>query len=67
MKTSNKASQKNTLNKEKSGFGSQSLEQRLKMIYKNHYNLERSLKNGIFTAELTLNLKDFYDKVRYSR
>lgn len=67
IKTSNKASQKNTLSKEKSGFGSQSLEQRLKMIYNNHYNLERSLKNDIFTAELTINLKDFYDKMRYTR
>ncbi|WP_312077279.1 histidine kinase [Chryseobacterium sp.] len=67
MKTSNKASQKNALTKQNNGFGSQSLEQRLKMIYSNHFNLERSLKNGIFTAELTLNLKDFYDKVRYSR
>lgn len=66
MKVSNKASLKNALVKEKSGFGSQSLDQRLKMIYKNHYTLHKNLKNGIFTAELIINLGEFYDKMRYS-
>ncbi|MCY1661203.1 histidine kinase [Chryseobacterium sp. SL1] len=66
MKVSNKASLKNVLEKEKSGFGSQSLDQRLKMIYNNFYTLQKSSKNGIFTAELTINLGDFYDKMRYS-
>ncbi|SDI16044.1 sensor histidine kinase [Chryseobacterium jejuense] len=66
MKVSNKASLKNSLEKEKSGFGSQSLDQRLKMIYNTHYHLEKSSKNGIFTAELKINLGEFYDKMRYS-
>ncbi|KFF29064.1 histidine kinase [Chryseobacterium piperi] len=66
MKVSNKASLKNVLEKEKSGFGSQSLDQRLKMIYNNHYQLHKSSKNGIFTAELQINLGEFYDKMRYS-
>ncbi|WP_336959537.1 histidine kinase [Chryseobacterium contaminans] len=66
MKVSNKASLKNNLEKEKSGFGSQSLDQRLKMIYNTHYQLEKSSKNGIFTAELKINLGEFYDKMRYS-
>ncbi|SEM41321.1 Histidine kinase [Chryseobacterium taichungense] len=66
MKVSNKASLKNVLEKEKSGFGSQSLDQRLKMIYNNYYSLQKSSKNGIFTAELTINLGNFYDKMRYS-
>ncbi|WP_449387956.1 histidine kinase [Chryseobacterium lineare] len=66
MKVSNKASLKNVLEKEKSGFGSQSLDQRLKMIYNNYYSLHKSSKNGIFIAELTINLGDFYDKMRYS-
>lgn len=67
MKVSNKASLKNVLEKEKSGFGSQSLDQRLKMIYHSFYELNRSSKNGIFTAELKINLGEFYDKVRYIR
>ncbi|AZB35895.1 sensor histidine kinase [Chryseobacterium bernardetii] len=66
MKVSNKASLKNSLEKEKSGFGSQSLDQRLKMIYNSYYHLEKSSKNGIFTAELKINLGEFYDKMRYS-
>jgi LytS/YehU family sensor histidine kinase len=66
MKVSNKASLKNILEKEKSGFGSQSLDQRLKMIYNNYYQLQKSSKNGIFTAELQINLGEFYDKMRYS-
>jgi LytS/YehU family sensor histidine kinase len=66
MKVSNKASLKNMLEKEKSGFGSQSLDQRLKMIYSNYYSLHKNSKNGIFTAELTINLREFYDKMRYS-
>lgn len=66
MKVSNKASLKNVLEKEKSGFGSQSLDQRLKMIYPDFHTLTKTSKNGIFTAELTINLGEFYDKMRYS-
>ncbi|WP_082504557.1 MULTISPECIES: histidine kinase [unclassified Chryseobacterium] len=66
MKVSNKASLKNVLHKDHSGFGSQSLDQRLKLIYNTFYTLEKSSKNGIFTAELTINLGGFYDKMRYS-
>jgi LytS/YehU family sensor histidine kinase len=66
MKVSNKASLKNVLEKEHSGFGSQSLDQRLKMIYNNFYTLQKGSKNGIFTAELTINLGEFHDKMRYS-
>ncbi|WP_315057951.1 histidine kinase [Chryseobacterium indoltheticum] len=66
MKVSNKASLKNVLHKDHSGFGSQSLDQRLKMIYTNFYSLKKNSKNGIFTAELTINLGEFYDKMRYS-
>ena len=66
MKVSTKASLKNVLEKEKSGFGSQSLNQRLKMIYGDFYTLTKTSKNGIFTAELTINLGEFYDKMRYS-
>ena len=67
MRVSNKASLKNVLEKEHSGFGSQSLDQRLKMIYNNFYTLHKSSKNGIFTAELKINLGEFYDKVRCTR
>lgn len=67
LKVSNKASSKSSMNKVNSGFGSQSLEQRLKMIYKNFYSLEKSFSDDVFTAQLSINLSDFYDKVRYTR
>lgn len=66
MKVSNKASLKNVLHKDHSGFGSQSLDQRLDLIYNDFYTLQKNSKNGIFTAELTINLGEFYDKMRYS-
>jgi LytS/YehU family sensor histidine kinase len=66
MKVSNKISEKTPLQKENSGFGSKSFDQRLKLIYKNHYKLSKNISNGIFTAHLTINLSEFYDKVRYS-
>ncbi|MCW3161230.1 histidine kinase [Chryseobacterium oryctis] len=66
MKVSNKASLKHVLEKEHSGFGSESLDQRLKMIYNTYYSLQKSSKNGIFTAELKIDLGKFYDKMRYS-
>lgn len=66
IKVSNKASLKNVLPKEHSGFGSKSLDQRLKTIYTDFYSLQKNLKNGIFTAELTINLGEFYDKMRHS-
>jgi len=66
MKVSNKISEKIPMEKENSGFGSKSFDQRLKLIYKNHYKLSKSVVNDNFVAHLTINLSEFYDKVRYS-
>lgn len=66
MKVSNKISEKAPMEKESSGFGSSSLDQRLKMIYKSHYKLAKSINNDIYTAILKINLGDFYDKMRYT-
>jgi len=66
MKVSNKISEKMPLQKENSGFGSQSFDQRLKLIYKNHYKLSKNVSNNCYTAQLTINLSEFYDKMRYS-
>ncbi|SHK55965.1 histidine kinase [Epilithonimonas mollis] len=66
MKVSNKVSEKTPLQKEHSGFGSQSFDQRLKLIYNSHYKLTKSSANGNFVAHLTINLSEFYDKMRYS-
>lgn len=66
MKVSNKISEKMPLQKENSGFGSQSFDQRLKLIYKNHYKLSKNVSNNCYTAQLIINLSEFYDKMRYS-
>ena len=66
MKVSNKISEKMPLQKENSGFGSQSFDQRLKLIYKNHYKLSKNVSNNCYTAQLTINLSEFYDKMRHS-
>lgn len=66
MKVSNKISEKTPLQKENSGFGSQSFDQRLKLIYKNHYKLSKNVSNSCYTAQLTINLSEFYDKMHYS-
>ncbi|TDX87174.1 histidine kinase [Epilithonimonas xixisoli] len=67
MKVSNKISAKTPMEKENSGFGSSSFDQRLKMIYKEHYKLSKSINSDIYTAQLKINLGDFYDKMRYTR
>lgn len=66
MKVSNKISDKTPMEKENSGFGSKSFDQRLKLIYKNHYKLSKHISNDTFAAHLTINLAEFYDKMRYS-
>lgn len=66
MKVSNTASEKKVIPNEKGGFGSQSLDQRLKIIYENHYSLNRILLNGIYTAILKINLHEFHHKMRHS-
>lgn len=66
LKVSNKAAPSNPKPNKKSGFGSQSLEQRLKIIYGNHYTLNRLLLNGTYTALLKINLSEFYSKMRHS-
>lgn len=67
LKVQNKVSAKNPMEKDHSGFGAESLEQRLKMTYKKNYTLRRSIQNQIFTAYLKIDLHDKYNQVRYTR
>lgn len=53
---SNKISPKKPLRKEKSGFGGESLEQRLNIIYRDCYKLERFIEDDVFIAHLKINL-----------
>lgn len=59
IRVSNKVSDQKFLNKENSGIGSQSLESRLNILYKNRFTLERNVQQTVYSAELKLNLSDF--------
>lgn len=58
LTVSNKVSDKKAMKKERSGLGTNTLDQRLKIIYKNQYKLDRLVENNIYTAHLKINLRD---------
>lgn len=53
---SNKVSEKSSLFKANSGLGMESLEQRLKILYKGYYTLERFKEGEVFLAQLKIDL-----------
>lgn len=59
LTVSNKISDRKALKKEHSGIGSATLEQRLKIIYKNQFKLDRFTENDIYTAHLKINLLEY--------
>ncbi len=59
LTVSNKISTRTPLKKEKSGIGASILEQRLRIIYKNNFKLERFIEGDIFIAHLKINLLEY--------
>lgn len=59
MTVSNKISDKKVLKKERSGIGATTLEQRLKIIYKNQFKLDKFVENDIYIAHLKINLLEY--------
>jgi LytS/YehU family sensor histidine kinase len=59
LTVSNKISDKKVLKKERSGIGTATLEQRLKIIYKNHFKLDKFVENDIYIAHLKINLLEY--------
>lgn len=59
MTVSNKISDKKVLKKERSGIGNTTLEQRLRIIYKNNFKLEKFIENDIYIAHLKINLLEY--------
>lgn len=59
MTVSNKISDKKALKKERSGIGATTLEQRLKIIYKNQFKLDKFVENDIYIAHLKINLLEY--------
>lgn len=67
VRVENKISPKSPLHKDKSGFGGESLDQRLKMLYKKKFSISKETHNNIYTAYLKIDLNDKYNQVRYTR
>ena len=59
LTVSNKISDKKALRKENGGFGAETLEQRLRIIYKDHFKLEKFTEDNVFTAHLKIDLLDY--------
>ncbi|MFD1631235.1 sensor histidine kinase [Pseudopedobacter beijingensis] len=67
LTVSNKISERKPILKENGGIGNESLEQRLKLIYKNGYKLERFTEGEVFVAHLKINLLEHIDKMHHLR
>ena len=67
LTVSNKMSSKRPIRKEKSGIGTETLEQRLKLIYKDDYRLDRFVEEDVFTAHLKINLLEYKAKMLAAR
>ncbi|NCU02703.1 MAG: histidine kinase [Chitinophagaceae bacterium] len=58
LTVSNKVSPKSPLKKERGGIGTETLEQRLRIIYKDHYKLNRFVEDNVHIAHLNINLRE---------
>ena len=67
LTVSNKISDKKALHKQHGGFGAQSLEQRLRIIYKDHFKLEKFADDRVFTAHLKIDLLGYKTQMLTAR
>lgn len=56
LTVANKISVKTPMKKENSGLGSDILEQRLRIIYKNHFKFDRFIEGDVYISHLKINL-----------
>jgi sensor histidine kinase YesM len=56
LTVANKISSKSAIKKEKSGIGATTLEQRLKIIYKDNFKLDKFTEGDVYIAHLKINL-----------
>jgi sensor histidine kinase YesM len=59
LTVSNKISDHRTLKKDYSGLGSNTLDQRLKIIYNNNYKLDKFIEDDVYIAHLKINLLEY--------
>jgi len=63
LTVANKISAKSPIKKEKGGFGNDSLEQRLKIIYSDHFKFERFTEDNVYIAHLKIDLLEYKAKM----
>ena len=63
LTVANKISAKSPIRKEKGGFGTEALEQRLKIIYNDHFKFERFTEDDVYIAHLKIDLLEYKTKV----
>jgi len=63
LTVANKISEKSPIRKEKGGFGIESLEQRLKIIYNDHFKFDRFTEDNVYISHLKIDLLEFKAKM----
>ncbi|SMG07736.1 histidine kinase [Sphingobacterium psychroaquaticum] len=67
LTVANKISNKQPLKKEKQGLGGKILEQRLQIIYKENYKLDKFIENDVYITHLKINLLEHKAKMLAAR
>lgn len=63
LTVANRISAKAPIRKEKKGFGTESLEQRLKIIYNNNFKFDRFIEDNVYIAHLKIDLFEYKAKM----
>lgn len=66
LTVSNRISSQTPLKKEKSGIGAENLKERLQILYKDNFKLERFVEENVFIAHLKINLIEDKAEMRSS-
>jgi len=67
LTVANKISAKEPIKKDKSGLGDEMMEQRLKIIYKENYTLDKFIEDNVYIAHLKINLLEHKAKMLAAR
>jgi sensor histidine kinase YesM len=67
LTVANKISAKEPIKKDKSGIGDEMMEQRLKIIYKENYTLDKFIEDNVYIAHLKINLLEHKAKMLAAR
>lgn len=67
LTVSNKISPTSRIHKNKGGLGAETLEQRLRIIYKDHFKLDRFTEDDVYIAHLKINLFEHKAKMLAAR